>query len=220
MNPELLQVYFIMGSNNTQRDPLIVLEDALIGGITLFQFREKGKEALTGKNKRNLAIEMKRLCHKYNVPFIINDEVDLALEVEADGVHVGQDDEPLVDLKKRCPQDWIFGVSATNEAEAYQAMQDGADYIGVGPIYGTQTKEDAKQPIGEEGLASIRSIVGGIPVVAIGGIKLSHVFRLRRAGADGVSVISAISLAEKPTETAELFRKYAEFMPSYSKCMQ
>ncbi|KAB8137908.1 thiamine phosphate synthase [Gracilibacillus oryzae] len=216
MNRELLQVYFIMGSNNTNRDPLAVLEEALQGGITIFQFREKGAGALIGEEKRTLASKMKELCHRYNVPFIVNDEVDLAIEIEADGIHVGQDDEPLIQLKQRCPDNWIFGVSATNEKEARQAIKDGADYIGVGPIYGTATKEDAKQPIGVEGLAGIRAIAGDIPIVAIGGIKLGHVLRLRKAGADGVSVISAISQVEKPRQTAELFKKYNQYIPSYS----
>ncbi|SER36846.1 thiamine-phosphate pyrophosphorylase [Gracilibacillus ureilyticus] len=217
MDKELLRVYFIMGSNNTTRDPLTVLEEALQGGITLFQFREKGKNALKGKAKLDLAIKMKRLCHAYNIPFIVNDEVDLALEAKADGIHIGQDDEPLIHVKKRCPENWIYGVSATNELEARHAVQDGADYIGVGPVYGTNTKEDAKQPIGLKGIAEIRSIAGELPIVAIGGIKLGHVFNIRKAGADGVSVISGISHAEKVRQTAELFCNYSHFTASYSK---
>ncbi|MRH43721.1 thiamine phosphate synthase [Aquibacillus halophilus] len=193
-----LRVYLIMGSNNTVRDPLSVLEEALKGGITLFQYREKGANAKVGQEKKELAMKMKRLCHKYSVPFIVNDDVLLALEIGADGVHVGQDDEIVASIKAQCPKDFIIGVSTTNSQEANQAVKDGADYIGVGPIYATDTKEDVKLPIGLEGVAEIRSTVGDLPIVAIGGIKTSHVAGIIQAGADGVSVISAISQAKSP----------------------
>lgn len=211
MKPSILQVYFILGTNNTEQDPLEVLEKALQGGVSLFQFREKGKGALIGEEKKQMALKMKGLCHQYDVPFLINDDIDLALEIGADGVHIGQEDEPFVQVKSRCPDHWIIGVSATNEKEAIKAKEDGADYIGVGPIYGTNTKEDAKQPIGEKGLRNIREQVGDLPIVAIGGIKLGHIFGLRKAGADGVSIITAISRSKKPKEMAHLFRKFAHY---------
>ncbi|WP_054861634.1 thiamine phosphate synthase [Gracilibacillus sp. JCM 18860] len=212
MKPSILQVYFILGTNNTEQDPLEVLEEALQGGVSLFQFREKGKGALIGEEKKQMALKMRGLCHQYDVPFLINDDIDLALEIGADGVHIGQEDEPFVQVKSRCPDHWIIGVSATNEKEAIKAKEDGADYIGVGPpIYGTNTKEDAKQPIGENGLRNIREQVGDLPIVAIGGIKLGHIFGLRKAGADGVSIITAISRSKKPKEMAHLFRKFAHY---------
>lgn len=193
-----LRVYFIMGSNNCIKDPLHVLEEALRGGISFFQFREKGKGAKTGSEKKELALQMKRLCKQYNVPFIINDDVDLALEIGADGIHVGQDDDPVHKVREKCPDHYILGVSATNMEEAKKAVHDGADYIGVGPIYSTNTKEDAKTPIGLEGIKKIRSLVGNTPMVAIGGIKKHHVSEIIKAGADGVSVISAISMSDEP----------------------
>ncbi|WP_058305827.1 thiamine phosphate synthase [Gracilibacillus massiliensis] len=205
MNVKWLQVYFILGSNNTDQEALYVLEEALKGGITCFQFREKGKGALTGNAKKQLAIQMKDLCRKYQVPFLINDDVDLALEIAADGVHVGQDDMSIGDVRKICPTNWIIGVSATNKEEAIQAKKDGADYIGVGPIYSTNTKEDAKQPIGEKGLQAIRKEVGATPLVAIGGIQLADVNRLMQAGTNGVSVVSAISQDSDPQGTTRKF---------------
>ncbi|MGP4039951.1 thiamine phosphate synthase [Gracilibacillus sp. D59] len=211
MKRDVLQVYFILGSNNTKEDPLYVLREALKGGITLFQFREKGRGALEGEAKKQLAIQMKELCHQYHVPFLVNDDVELALEIEADGVHVGQDDMSINEVRKIVPANWLVGVSSTNVEEAVQAKKDGADYIGVGPIYSTNTKEDAKQPIGAKGLQEIRERVGDLPIVAIGGIRLGHVIRLMKSGADGVSVISAISQAENPETTASTFFKYANY---------
>ncbi|QGH33071.1 thiamine phosphate synthase [Gracilibacillus salitolerans] len=211
MKRDLLQVYFILGSNNTEEDPLYVLEEALKGGITLFQFREKGRGALEGVAKKQLAIQMKELCHQYRVPFLVNDDVPLALGVEADGVHVGQDDMSIHEVRKMVPSNWLVGVSSTNAEEAIQAKKDGADYIGVGPINSTNTKTDAKQPIGAEGLQEIRERVGDLPIVAIGGIRLGHVIRLVQSGADGVSVISAISQSVNPRTTAGAFLKHANY---------
>ncbi|CQR48339.1 Thiamine-phosphate synthase [Paraliobacillus sp. PM-2] len=200
---EHLAVYFIMGSNNVgDKDPLAVLKAALDGGITMFQFREKGSGALTGKDKRLLAEKMKALCGQYHVPFIVNDDVDLAIEVKADGIHVGQEDASIDEVKQRCPNSFIVGVSATNVIEAEQAAKAGADYIGAGPVFATDTKRDAKAPIGLKGLQQMRGIIGDTPMVAIGGIAASHVSSIRSAGADGVSVISAISLAEDAASAA------------------
>ncbi|MFC4388113.1 thiamine phosphate synthase [Gracilibacillus marinus] len=215
MNRSWLRVYFIMGSNNTTRNPLEVLEEALQGGITMFQFREKGKNAYTGDMKLDLAQKMKQLCHQYNVPFIVNDDVDLAIAVNADGIHVGQDDAKVDVIKRTCPSDWIIGVSATNKDEAIQAMEDGADYIGVGPIYSTKTKSDAKKPIDIIGLAYIRQAVGDLPIVAIGGIGMTNVFPIIKAGADGVSIISAISNANNPRSVAQVFDAYTSYAVSF-----
>ncbi|SDK29259.1 thiamine phosphate synthase [Sediminibacillus albus] len=204
---ESLQVYFIMGSNNCRGEPLQVVEQALKGGITMFQFREKGSGAKTGKEKHSLAIKLKQLCNHYGVPFIVNDDVDLAVDIGADGVHVGQDDEPLASVKQRCPKSFIIGVSATNSTEAVQAFQAGADYIGAGPVFPTSTKQDAKLPIGLAGLEEINRLTGETPVTAIGGIHTDNAADAIKAGADGVSVISAISQAESPQQAAQLLNK-------------
>lgn len=200
-----LAVYFIMGSNNCgKKDPLMVLTDALEGGITCFQFREKGVNAKTGNEKEALALRMKEICQRYRVPFIVNDDLMLALAVEADGIHVGQDDDTIEKIKAVVPADFVVGVSTTSEQEAVEAVAKGADYIGVGPIFTTDTKADAKDPIGLSGITAIRSRVNEIPIVAIGGIQLPDIKPIIQAGADGVSVISAISLADNPQEIAKL----------------
>lgn len=212
---DYLKLYFIMGSNNCPADPLKVLEQALQGGITLFQFREKGKGAKQGREKYVLAQKMKDLCDQYKVPFFVNDDVDLAIEVKAAGIHVGQEDEPIKKARERCPSDFIIGVSATNQKEAIQALADGADYIGAGPIFSTNTKEDAKTPIGIAGITEIRRLTGNIPLVAIGGINKENTGPIIQAGADGVSLITAISQAENPKLAAadlkQIVNSYASF---------
>ncbi|WP_017473513.1 thiamine phosphate synthase [Amphibacillus jilinensis] len=205
-NKACLNVYFILGSMNTPgRDPLDVLEQALLGGITCFQFREKGPGARIGLDKFHLAKEMQRLCAQYQVPFIVNDDVGLALAIDSDGVHVGQEDQSIQEIKAIAPKGMIVGVSATSVEQAVQAKQDGADYLGVGPIYRTTTKTDAKEPIGLKGISQIRAAVGTLPIVAIGGIQAEHKNEIKEAGADGVSVISAISAAEHPQEAVRSF---------------
>lgn len=201
-----LKLYFIMGSNNSYANPMEVLDQALQGGVTLFQFREKGKGAKTGKEKYELAKQMKELCDKHQVPFIVNDDIELALAVKASGVHIGQEDEPFEKARERCPANFMIGVSATNQREALQAATDGADYIGVGPIFATNTKEDAKTPIGLEGISEIKQLTKATPMVAIGGIKKESVTSILEAGADGVSLISAISQAKKPEQAAWALR--------------
>lgn len=203
---KLLQVYFIMGSNNCTKDPLSVLKEALDGGVTLFQFREKGEGALIGEDRVRFAKELQALCREYGVPFIVNDDVELAIELDADGVHVGQDDEGITSVREKMG-DKIIGVSTHTIEEARWAIENGADYLGVGPIFPTSTKKDTKAVQGTKGLAHFREQGITIPIVGIGGITIENTASVIEAGADGVSVISAISLAESAYESA---RKLAE----------
>jgi thiamine-phosphate pyrophosphorylase len=198
---QLLRVYFIMGSNNCQKAPLEVITEALEGGITLFQFREKGKGALTGEKKYALAKEIQSICKKYSVPFIVNDDVDLAIALDADGVHIGQEDESAERVREKIG-DKILGVSVHNLEEARKAIAQGADYIGVGPVFPTKTKEDAKEVQGTSLILSLRKNGIQIPMVGIGGINAENASEVIKAGADGVSVITAISLAESPFESS------------------
>ncbi|SEO02491.1 thiamine phosphate synthase [Paenibacillus sp. OV219] len=198
---EALQVYFIMGSNNCLKDPLLVLEEAIEGGITLFQFREKGTGALKGEAKVEIASRMRELCRWHGVPFIVNDDVELAITIDADGVHVGQEDEGAAAVRERIGGK-LLGVSAYNVAEAEAAIRSGADYIGVGPLFTTQTKEDAKAASGLLVLAEMQGSDIRIPIVGIGGITAANAGEVIRAGADGVSFITAISHAEDPTGAA------------------
>ncbi|MFZ4454487.1 thiamine phosphate synthase [Salibacterium aidingense] len=207
MNKQSLRLYFIMGSTNTNKDPETVLKEAVQGGITCFQFREKGEGARTGEEKKRLAVQLQKLCHKSGIPFIVNDDVDLALDIQADGIHVGQKDVPLAEVKKRCPGTMIIGVSAKTREEAEKAVQDGADYLGVGPMFGTTTKEDAEAPIGPQAIRHLRQEGITIPMVGIGGIDEINAGEVIEAGADGVSVISAISRAVDGTQAAAFLKK-------------
>ncbi|WP_025950072.1 thiamine phosphate synthase [Geobacillus thermocatenulatus] len=198
---ERLAVYFIMGSQNSERPTADVLKEALDGGVTLFQFREKGPGALKGADKEALARQLQRLCRAYGVPFIVNDDVELALAIDADGVHVGQDDEDARRVREKIG-DKILGVSAHNVEEAMAAVEAGADYLGVGPIYPTSSKEDAKEAQGPDVLRRLREAGITIPIVAIGGITAVNAKTVVEAGADGVSVISAIASAPSPKAAA------------------
>ena len=200
-NKELLKLYFICGTTTCLgKDLYTVVEDALKGGITLFQFREKGKGALEGKEKLELAIKLKNLCKKYNVPFIVNDDIELALEIDADGVHVGQDDLGVDEIRKLMP-DKIIGLSIGNEEELKQSKVEYVDYVGVGPVYVTQSKDDAGGAIGYEGLELMRKLLPQMPLVAIGGIQTQHIKDVMKTNVDGVSIISAISYSDNIEKT-------------------
>ncbi|MFD0825914.1 thiamine phosphate synthase [Neobacillus sp. M.A.Huq-85] len=205
MNKESIQaalkVYFIMGSNNCNKDPETVLEEAIAGGITLFQFREKGKGALDGAAKYGLARRLQQICQMNGIPFIVNDDVELALELDADGIHIGQDDEPVETIRERIGNK-ILGVSAHTLEEAEVAVRCGADYLGIGPIFPTSTKEDAKAVQGTLLIEKLKANGFTIPLVGIGGINAGNAYGVMEAGADGVSVITAISKAGDITEAS------------------
>ena len=200
-NKELLKLYFICGTTTCLgKDLYAVVEDALKGGITLFQFREKGKGALEGKEKLELAVKIQDLCKKYNVPFIVNDDIELALEIDADGVHVGQDDLGVDEIRKLMPNK-IIGLSIGNEEELKQSKVEYVDYVGVGPVYVTQSKDDAGGAIGYEGLELMRRFLPQMPLVAIGGIQTQHIKDVMKTNVDGVSIISAISYSDNIEKT-------------------
>lgn len=172
------------------------VEDALRGGATCVQLREKtlGREEFLRE-----AVEIGALCRRYGVPFLINDDVGIALESGADGVHVGQEDLEAGLARERLGQDRIIGVSAHNAEEARRAQAAGADYIGSGAAFATSTKENAS-PIGPEGLRSVVEAVD-IPVVAIGGITRENISELDGLGLAGVAVVSAL-FAQPDVEAA------------------
>jgi thiamine-phosphate pyrophosphorylase len=189
---ESLQLYFVMGSYNCDKHPALVLEEALLGGVTMFQFREKGMEGLEGDAKVELAHELQRLCRKHGVPFIVNDDVELALLMNADGVHIGQEDEPIEKVRQKIGNK-ILGVSSHDVNEARLALDSGADYLGVGPMFPTNTKNNCREVRGPKIIQLIRTNGIDIPLVGIGGIHYSNASQVLEAGADGVAVISAIS---------------------------
>ncbi|MBC1322337.1 thiamine phosphate synthase [Listeria welshimeri] len=196
---EELAVYFIAGTQDIVRGTLpSVLEEALKGGITCFQYREKGAGSLqTASERKEMALECQKLCAKYQVPFIINDDVVLALEIGADGIHVGQNDEEIHQVITSCAGKMKIGLSVHSVSEAEEAERLGAvDYIGVGPIFPTISKADAEPESGTEILEEIRRAGIKLPIVGIGGINEANTAEVLAAGADGVSVISAITRAD------------------------
>ncbi len=205
MMKDMLSVYFIMGSNNTSADPVSVVEKAIEGGATLFQFREKGSGSLTGEERVLFAKRVQDVCRQAGIPFIINDDVELALRLEADGVHIGQDDADAEETRAAIG-DMILGVSAHNVSEVKRAEEAGADYVGMA-VYPTETKKDAEAVQGVTLIEEVRRQGITIPIVGIGGITADNAAPVIEAGADGVSMISAISQAEDPKAAA---RKFSE----------
>ncbi|AKC67803.1 thiamine phosphate synthase [Bacillus altitudinis] len=197
-----LSVYFIMGTANTSRHPLDVVKEAIQGGITMFQFREKGEGALQGEEKKKIAQQIQALCQEANIPFIVNDDVQLAIDLDADGVHVGQEDTLAQDVRQRIGNK-ILGVSTHNLDEVRQAMKDGADYVGMGPVYPTETKKDTRSVQGVSLINEVRQHGHHIPIVGIGGITYENAAPVIQAGADGISIISAISQSADPKKAAE-----------------
>ncbi|WP_151734687.1 thiamine phosphate synthase [Paenibacillus tengchongensis] len=203
----LLRLYFIMGSVNCPRlSPADTLREAIAGGVTLFQYREKGAGALQGAAALELGRQLQAICRENSVPFIVNDDIGLAELLDADGVHVGQDDAPARELRRRLGAHKIIGVSAHTVDEARQAVADGADYLGIGPIYPTASKDDARAVQGPPILEELRRCGLDIPLVGIGGITAGSARPVIEAGADGVSVISAIAAAEDIRQASAGFR--------------
>jgi len=189
-----------------ERDILDVVRAAIRGGATVIQLREK--EATTREMIR-LGEALHDITREAGIPLIVNDRVDVALAIDAEGVHVGQDDMPAAVARRLIGPDKILGVSAETVAQALEAQRDGADYLGVGDVYGTPTKPDAGPPIGVEGLAEIARAVS-IPVVGIGGITPENAAAVIDAGAVGVAVISAVVGAADPEAAARRLRAVVE----------
>ncbi|MBC2456969.1 thiamine phosphate synthase [Clostridium beijerinckii] len=172
------------------------VEKAIIGGCTLIQLREKDCSSL---DFYNTAVKVKEITDKHNIPLIINDRVDIALAVDAAGVHVGQSDIPAAIVRKVIGNDKILGVSTGSVNEALEAEKNGADYLGVGAMYSTGTKKDADSTSMDE-LRKIRENVS-IPIVVIGGINKDRVKDFKGIGIDGLAIVSAI-IAKKDITTA------------------
>ena len=163
------------------------VEQAILGGCTMIQLREKELSSLEFYNQ---AVAVKQVTDKYHIPLIINDRIDIAMAVQATGVHIGQHDLPAAVVRKVIGENMLLGVSASSIAEAIQAQQDGADYLGVGAMFPTGTKTDADSVSMEE-LQKIRAAVS-LPIVVIGGINKGNAGRFKPMGIDGLAVVSAI----------------------------
>ena len=181
------------------------VEQSILGGVTMVQLREKD---LAQEEFQKEARQIQELCKKHQVPFLINDNVELAVEIEADGVHVGQHDMEAGQVRQKIGPDKILGVSAQTVEQALKAQAAGADYLGVGAVFPTGTKDDA-DAVSLDTLKAICQAVD-IPVVAIGGIKESNILSLKGSGICGVAVVSAIYAKEDPKAAAAGLRKLTE----------
>ncbi|MFP6305152.1 thiamine phosphate synthase [Helicobacter pylori] len=189
--------YHIKGGKNDRINALLdTLELALQSKITAFQFRQKGDLVLQDPTQiKQLALECQKLCKKYGTPFIVNDEAKLALELKADGVHVGQEDMAIEEVITLCKKHLFIGLSVNTLEQALKARHlDHIAYLGVGPIFPTLSKKDAKQVVGVEFLKKIRDSGVKKPLIAIGGITMHNASKLREYG--GIAVISAITQAK------------------------
>ena len=185
------------------------VEAALKGGVTCVQLREK---ELSEEDFLAEAKEIKALCSRYHVPFFINDNVDVAIKCQADGVHVGQEDMKASDVRAKVGDQMIIGVSAHSVEEAVEAVKNGADCLGVGAMFATSTKADASV-LPKETLRAICEAVD-VPVVAIGGIGESNILELAGTGADGVALVSAIFGAADIEAQCRKLRALSEEMVS------
>jgi thiamine-phosphate pyrophosphorylase len=187
------------------RTTVFATEEALKGGATIIQLRDKGRDRefmiRTGK-------AIKELCNKYGSLFVVNDFVDIAKELVADGVHLGQSDMPAHEARKILGGRAIVGISVSSVEEAIKAEAEGASYVGAGPVYATGSKSDAIAPIHLSGLEAIVKSVN-IPVMAIGGISVQNASEIAKTGAHAISVISAISMAEDiKAASEELYKRF------------
>lgn len=181
------------------------VEEALKGGVTFVQLREKNLDDTAFLQE---AKEIKELCARFHVPFVINDNVDIAAEIDADGVHVGQSDMEAGDVRKKLGPDKIIGVSAQTVEQALRAQAHGADYLGVGAVFPTGSKADAVE-VSHDTVREICRAVD-IPVIAIGGITRENVIELKRTGICGIAVISAIFAQQDIEEAARTLKSRTE----------
>lgn len=170
-----------------QRNFLDCIRDAIYGGVSVVQLREKD---LSSRQFYELGLQVQAITQQYNVPLIINDRLDIALAIGACGVHLGQTDLPASIARRLLGPQKLLGVSVNNSQEAMQAEREGADYVGAGAVFPTSTKHNVR-PLGLDGLTTIKRAVH-IPVLAIGGINQSNILDVKRADVDGVCVVSAI----------------------------
>ena len=197
-DPKLLQLYAVTDRAWLGDKTLAwQVEESLKGGATMIQLREKHLDEDTFHEE---ALELQALCRRYGVPFLINDDVELAVAVNADGVHVGQEDQPVADIRRQVGPDFLIGATAKTLDQALAAQAAGADYLGVGACFPSPTKPNAKG-ITREALTDICAAVS-LPVVAIGGITLQNARQLQGVGMAGLAVISALFAAPDITTAA------------------
>ncbi len=205
-NKQMLLLYAVTDRGFEGRQTLYEqIEDALKGGATLVQLREK---SLSEEEFIKEAVKIRQLCHRYDVPLIINDNVNVALKSSADGVHVGIEDMPVASIRKNAPRDFIIGATAKTVEQARGAERAGADYLGVGAVFPSPTKKNAVRiTVGQ--LRDICQSVS-IPAVAIGGICLDNVMELKGGGMAGIAVVSAVFGADDVCRAAAELKERAK----------
>ena len=205
---EMMLLYAVTDRMWTGKQTLMEqVEDALKGGATCVQLREKELDEDAFLQE---ALEMKALCEKYHVPFFVNDNVEIAVKCKADGIHVGQSDMATAKVRQTVGEDMMIGVSVHSVEEALAAVKNGADCLGVGAMFSTSTKADANV-LTKEVLKEICDAVD-VPVVAIGGISKGNMAELKGTGVDGVALVSAIFAAEDIEKECRILRQMAEEM--------
>ncbi|MEK4068510.1 thiamine phosphate synthase [Peribacillus sp. FSL R5-0717] len=197
-----LSLYLVTEESIAIEELTKIIAQSVSGGVSIVQLREKNNSSLSFYEK---ASALKQLLNELSIPLIINDRVDIALAVGADGIHIGQDDLPLPVVKKMVPEDMIVGVSVSSLEEALEAERNGADYIGVGSVFPTKTKQDATLMALEDLGEICRGV--SIPAVAIGGITADNISALSDSGLSGTAVVSAIMNADNPKTASESLLK-------------
>ena len=207
MNRESLRLYAVTDRHCLRETEAlcVAVEQAILGGATMVQLREKER---TGEALLAEAREVQAVCRRYHVPFIMNNDVILALRLDADGVHVGQSDLPAAEARRLLGPEKILGVTARTVEEAKKAEADGADYLGSGAVFGSSTKLDAKTMSRETLTATTHAVK--IPVVAIGGITVGNAEELRNCGTAGIAVVRGLFGAEDIRAAAQALRATAD----------
>ncbi|MCA9832877.1 MAG: thiamine phosphate synthase [Thermomicrobiales bacterium] len=193
-----LRLYLVADPEHCRGDLAGITEAAIRGGVSMVQLRAK---QLPDPGSSVLAQALCNLCHAYGIPFIMNDRVDIAIAVGADGVHLGVDDTPIELARALGGDDFIIGYSPDSDEDLERAAARGANYLGIGPVFGTKTKSDAGAALGIDEFRR-RMQLGGLPTVGIGGVTSTNYREVLLADADGVAVISAILGADNPEATA------------------
>lgn len=194
----ILSAPFLCYVTEESPSPVALVREVLEGGASMIQLRHK---SASGDQLYQWAIAVQALCREYNALFIVNDRLDIALAMNADGVHLGQEDLPAAAARKLLGPKKIMGISVSTREEAMRAEKEGADYVGFGHIFETSSKEKHCRPLGPESIAAVKTAVG-IPIVAIGGINRNNAALTIASGASGIAVIAAISRAPEPERAA------------------
>lgn len=198
-----LSLYLVTDRELSLGHPLeFIVEEAVKGGVTMVQLREKN---CSSQEFFQLGICLKKLLKQYNVPLIINDRLDIALAIDAEGLHIGQSDLPWNVARQLLGKDKILGLSVETMEQAEESNDLDIDYIGISPVFATPTKTDTFTPFGLEGVKAV-SAIASHPNVAIGGINLENASQVMAHGANGVAVVSAISSTENPKLAAALLK--------------